>query len=220
MNNQLAFEIVETPSELEHRAELAERDRKIAELEREIDDLRAEIGLAEHMRELEQNPPQLNLNGAGNYETAKEIEIAVAQWFDTLRKIIVPNVYYGMFNYEMDLCVLEPSGYCHEVEIKVSKSDLIADKKKWHKHGDRRIRYLWFAIPEKLRDCIEHIPERAGVLVVSPIGSVSEARSPSPNQLAVKFDDRARAKLARLGVLRMWNLKRVVLYPDRKAVTE
>ena len=44
------------------------------------------------------------------------------------RNIVVDNAYVGTC--EMDICSIKPSGYWEEIEIKVSKSDFLADFKK------------------------------------------------------------------------------------------
>ena len=70
-----------------------------------------------------------------NYETASEIEIAIARHFGTRTHVIIPNLSFAMFPYELDLCVLNmKSFYALEVEIKVSKADLVRDGKKEHAH--------------------------------------------------------------------------------------
>ena len=143
-----------------------------------------------------------------NYETTAEMEIVIARYFDTRKNVIVPNVSHGMFRYEMDLCMLNMVGmYASEVEIKISKSDLKADAKKPHHHDCVSIKYLWFAMPEKLKGCEEYVPEHAGILFVSSKGAVSVARKPVSNKSAQKWDYKKAFRLARLGTLRVWNLK-------------
>lgn len=152
-----------------------------------------------------------------NYETAEEIEIAVAHWFGTRKHVIVPNISWSMLSYECDMMVLFPNGYAAEVEIKVSRSDLMRDKKKGHNHNSNLMRYLYFAIPEKLSEkcIIADFPERAGILVVTkPLrgalvygNNVELLRPPQENLFARKLTDEEKFNLARLGVLRMWNLK-------------
>ena len=67
------------------------------------------------------------------FDTAAEIEVVVAQYFDPRRNVIVPNVWWGWgLRHECDLVVMTKTGYAYEVEIKVSRSDLKADlKKRW-----------------------------------------------------------------------------------------
>ena len=91
-----------------------------------------------------------------------DIEIAIANHFDYRRNIIVSNVSWGMNIHECDLLVLTKSGYATEVEIKISKSDILRDKNKIHGHIHKKIKKLYFAVPENLRNCVDFIPERAG----------------------------------------------------------
>lgn len=144
-----------------------------------------------------------------NYQTCSEIEVAVSNHFDPRRYVIVPNVSWGMFGYELDLCLLNNKTlYAYEVEIKVSKSDLKKDALKQH-HHDRNgnmIRGLYFAMPERMRDCLGLVPERAGVLLVSETGFVTTARDYKPNP-ARKWTYEDAYKLARLGTLRIWSMR-------------
>jgi len=148
-----------------------------------------------------------------NYETTREIEVAIANWFDIRRHIVVPNVSWGMFGYELDLCVLNTTSMCaKEVEIKVSKSDLKRDADKYH-HHDRNgflIKELWFAMPEKMRGCEDLVPERAGILFVTKNGRVLVERKPTANKLYKKWSEANALKLARLGAMRVWALKQMV----------
>lgn len=144
----------------------------------------------------------------GNYETAKEIEIAVAtKWFGVRRNLIVPNVSWGFLPYEADLLILTNSKYAWEVEIKVSRQDLIRDASKGHNHACNKIRQLWFAIPEKLMRCLEFVPAKAGILVVDRKGFVREQRPPAVNTQAIKLTDEEVFTVCRLGALRVWSLK-------------
>jgi hypothetical protein len=141
------------------------------------------------------------------FETAKEIERQIAVYFGIRTHIIVPNVSWSMLSYEADLVVLHSSGYADEVEIKVTRSDLLRDGKKRHNHDSDRFRRLWFAIPQKLEKSILDIPEAAGVLIVKQSGIVREFRKPKINKVAMKFTDEEAFNLARLGCMRVWRLK-------------
>ena len=143
-----------------------------------------------------------------NYETSAEIEIAIAHHFGVLKCIIIPNL-NGMFYYELDLCILSKALYAAEVEIKISKGDLKRDAKKHHCHDWNFdfIKSLWFAMPDKMKGCEEFVPEKAGILFVSTKGKVMEFRKPKINTAAKKWPVEKALALARLGMIRMWNLK-------------
>lgn len=142
---------------------------------------------------------------------AIDIELAVADWLDTRRNLIVPNVSYGLNLHECDLLVLSKSGYATEIEIKVSHSDLKADAKKWHEHRSKRIKFLYFAMPAEMKAYIDDVPAKAGVILVSlkqyGSGYCEIVRRPLANALAVKFSMDDQFQMARLGTLRMWKLK-------------
>jgi hypothetical protein len=145
--------------------------------------------------------------------TTTEIETRVAGYFNYRKNIIVPNVSWGIGLHECDLLVIRDSGYAIEVEIKISKSDLRADAKKEHHHLSNRIKELYFAIPDYLEDCIEYIPERAGVLVLSRYqGGLScyTKRKAKFNLNCRKFTQEEQLKVAHLGTMRIWNLKRQI----------
>jgi len=106
--------------------------------------------------------------------------------------------------------IVTPANYVYEVEIKVNKYDLINDKKKKHQHVDGRIKYLYFAIPDYLEPFKEHIPVRAGIIIVNPEGRCSITRPPVLNtQYKLSADEKY--QVARLGALRIWGLKTKLL---------
>jgi len=149
---------------------------------------------------------------------ASHIELAVAEHFGWLQNLIIPNIYRGLgLNYEADMVILRPSGYAVEVEIKVTKSDIKADRKKKHKHDSCLFRQLWFAVPKELVDCFD-IPLRAGVLAVTNehYGTRDYLRcythrAAKLNKSATKFTDMQRSELQRLGCMRIWTLKKKLL---------
>jgi hypothetical protein len=154
--------------------------------------------------------------------TTQEMEVALAKYLNFRTNVVVPNVSWGMFSHECDLIRLTPAGYCSEVEIKVSLSDLKKDAQKHHNHVDgngyrtNKIKYLYFAIPEYLEQYTNYIPERAGILVVkeimkdwwdSPRLRVYETRKPK-QACNYKFTEAERHKLLHLMAMRIWNLKK------------
>ena len=144
------------------------------------------------------------------------MEIALSRYFNPRKNLIVPNVFWGMFSYEVDLLVVSKSGYATEIEIKVSKQDLIKDKKKRHGHDSYKIKYLYFAIPSYLKDFTEHIPEKAGIIIVSDNYFCQRIRKPRINH-QYKFTEQELFKVARLGAIRIWGLKQKILfYKERK----
>ena len=147
-----------------------------------------------------------------NYETSLEIELAIANWFGIQKYVIVPNLSYALLPYECDLAILSKAGYLYEIEIKVSRSDLIRDKKKhkWN-YDTNKIKKLWFAIPEKLEDVIELIPEKAGILIVKSSVYVSEIKKPQTDNLAQKMSERQQFTIARVGAMRIWALKEALI---------
>lgn len=62
--------------------------------------------------------------------TTLDMEIVLMEYFGVNRNIIVPNVSWGLNLHECDLLIFSKSGYATEVEIKISKQDLLKDKNK------------------------------------------------------------------------------------------
>ena len=137
-----------------------------------------------------------------------DIEIAVASYLNVRTNLIVPNISWGMFLHECDLLVLTPAGYAWEIEIKTTRSDLIKDKKKRHGHRNGKIKYLYFAMPDYLEHCVEHVPERAGVILVNDKLRCRTHRRPKFNKSAYRFSQDERYQVARLGSMRIWGLKK------------
>ncbi len=146
------------------------------------------------------------------YNTASELEYYIARYFDFRQNLIVPNIWWGMgLNHECDLFILTKSGFAYEVEIKTTKADLKRDQKKGHCHGSKFLKRLYFGIPELLSPYIDLIPENAGILVLKPGkygAEVEKVREAKPNPNAIKLTPEKRLKLAELGTLRTWSLRK------------
>lgn len=145
--------------------------------------------------------------------TTLDMEIALIKHFNPRQNLPITNVSWGMFNHECDLFILTSSGYGYEIEIKVSRSDLIKDKDKAHGHIDSRIKYLYFAVPYYLEKDVEHIPNHAGILIVSDENKVYPAVKiiRKPEQKGnYKFSIDEQYQLARLGALRILGLKQKI----------
>jgi len=175
--------------------------------------------------------------------TAQDIEIAVAKYFNYRTNLIVPNVWWGwQLQHEADLIVLRPSGYCDEVEIKVTVADIRADAKKPIGHwDDNRIARVWFAVPHILENSPD-IPAAAGILSVmrgtqrpdtegrwvwSPwregdttwhdYVTVKRAARLRTKESRTVLSAQQRLKLAELGAMRIWDLKASLAARSRKS---
>lgn len=146
--------------------------------------------------------------------TSLDIELAVANHLNVRMNLIVPNVYWGFMDYECDLLVITKAGYAWEVEIKVSKADLIRDKEKYHNHNSDKIKLLYFAIPDYLLKHSEHIPDKAGIFVITQgehDGKIVYYCQKKRNAIAksnYKLTEQEHYDIARLGALRIWGLKK------------
>ena len=159
---------------------------------------------------------------------AKEMELALVNFVNYRDNLIVPNVCWGWgLRHECDLLVVTRAGITWEIEIKTSAADLRRDKKKWHGHVSEKIAYLYFAIPDDLLKLSDEIPERAGIIVCTEIEPEDDdpyihchvEREPQRNEYAPKIELLDRYKLARLGAIRIWKLKKKILDNDSKKET-
>jgi len=159
--------------------------------------------------------------------TTSEMEVSIAKYFGIRKHIIIPNLSWGFDGmHECDLFLIRKSGYAFEVEIKRTKSDLLADFKKYHNHVDRknRIVQLYYAIPQELLEsCEQHIPEQFGILVVERYESLGKFydstrmyREAKRKSGARKLTQKEQLKAARLGVMRVWSLKEKLNNQKRK----
>ena len=151
------------------------------------------------------------------------MELALVRYFNPRKYLIVPNVSWGLFRrQEVDLLLLTSSNYAWEIEIKVNKADLIKDLMKKHEHKNAMISRTYFAIPTSLMEFKDSIPWDAGILEVEEKGyygrfRVIEHRKPTIKH-DYKFTDQERYKLARLGALRIWTLKKRLHKIKSKAI--
>jgi hypothetical protein len=138
---------------------------------------------------------------------SSDVEFAVARYFNPRINLIVPNVYWGLgFSYELDLLICSPERYCTEVEIKVVKSDIKAEEKKFHKHYSKKVRRFFYAVPDYLGDC-EYLPMDCGLITVDENLYCKTIRAPRINRIARPLDESEYLKLLQLGCMRVWTLK-------------
>lgn len=164
-------------------------------------------------------PIKKKTNRQKNTITTLEMEVAIAKYFGIRQNIVVPNISWGFMNHEADMFVVKKSGYASEIEIKRTKSDLISDFKKHHKHQDElnRIQELYYAIPESIYEtCKDLIPKHTGILICDKwlpdwskkwVYNVQTKRKPIKNKSARKLTDKECLKIAHLGTMRIWSLK-------------
>jgi hypothetical protein len=147
-----------------------------------------------------------------------EIEIAIAALFDVRKHIIVPNVSWGAFIHEMDIALINKTGFLKEVEIKISKSDFMKDLQKKHHHIDKhhRISQFYYAMPKYLYENIkELIPKDAGIItcdkneygvhatILKQAKKIKDCR---------KLTIEEQLNIARLGTMRIFSLKKQIIY--------
>lgn len=145
-----------------------------------------------------------------------DIEVALLTALNIRQNIIVPNISFGISRkidgkchnlHECDILSLTKSNYATEYEIKVSKSDFKADKKKKHKHNSLFIKYFCYVVPLEMKAFAEErLEEGQGLIIVTDKLKLSYVALPK-EQKCVKWTDEERLKLAHLGCMRIKNLK-------------
>jgi len=159
-----------------------------------------------------------------------DIEVAIAKYYGVRKNIIVPNISWGFaWMHECDMFIVSKAGIVTEVEIKISKSDLLADFKKGHDHKDRagRITYFYYAMPETLYEkCKDLIPPDAGILTcdrgdwdgASPY--IREKKKPERRKNTRKLTEEEQLKIAWLGTMRIWSLKEKIIKLQKNGVAK
>ena len=150
-----------------------------------------------------------------------EIELTLYHYFRFLQNDVITNIYLDYRKYECDLIVIRnQSLYALEVEIKISVSDLKAERKKqrYQRRGvdcyhdsavgmSQRFKEKWFAMPEKMKQKgLELIPKYAGLLIVNENGGVKIARK-AKKLNSQPLTQAQRTDLLRLGVMKCYKLK-------------
>lgn len=154
--------------------------------------------------------------------TAVDIELAVACHFGHRTTLMVPNVSTGWgLRYEADMVVVK-YGFAMEIEIKVTASDIVADTRKLHGHDSNMFRMLWFAVPDALT-AHPAIPGKAGIMAYCQrvyyagtrseyaVDAIEVRRAPAVNKTAKKLSAEQKFNLARLGTMRIWDLKTALM---------
>lgn len=148
--------------------------------------------------------------------TVKDIQALLAEYFGIRNNIIVPNVSWGLLDYEADLLIMNKTGYVTEIEIKRSWSDFLADfKKDENAHKSENIYQFWYCVPDSLyKDCIEKLKEvypdsldRPNVISYSDSGVLNfhgKSASYCRGKHRKMFLEE-QLKLARLGAMRYWS---------------
>ena len=143
----------------------------------------------------------------------QDMELAVTGLLNFRVYTIVPNVSWGLgLGHECDLLALDQQRRFTEIEIKISKSDLVRDFLKPHGHKSKSISRLIYAVPDHLLEFAKTIiPNEYGIVSVSYNARYKrfEAKHirkkkhrvciPPHNDLIIKFMS--------LGCMRIWTLK-------------
>ena len=152
-----------------------------------------------------------------------DIELAIMNHFNFSQKLIVPNITNFLLSFECDMFILSNSGYATGFEIKVSKNDLKNDLNKRHilglgkqKNGKTGLEYYFgkfkyfnYAVPELLQEeAFKQIPSFCG-LYIAEEKTLQQVRQPK-KLFNYKFTDKERYDVARLGAMRIYNLKRKI----------
>lgn len=157
--------------------------------------------------------------------TSRDIANALARSvFNCRRWTVLPNVSWGWgLDYEADLIAVSPNLWCDEIEIKISKSDLLADRHKRKFNGggiDPRIKRFWYAVPDTLSQvAIESIAPAYGIIEVSapnPTYDFPRAKKirKAPLRTARQVTQQEFHTLLHLALVRYWDQRLTVKQGD------
>lgn len=140
------------------------------------------------------------------------IDSVVKHCFNPRRWAVCPNVSWSSLPWEADILAVSAHGKIHEIEVKMTVSDLAKDKlkRKWAMSPAPMayVHAYWLAVPSKLEAAATKRAAEigGGVIVVSETGLASLVKYPNkwmgpthprPNKVTA-------AALHRLAALRYW----------------
>lgn len=114
---------------------------------------------------------------------------------------VIPNI-STIYSWEIDLFSVNPAGYTYEFEVKISRSDFLADKnkKKWTQMkgaaNDRIPNYMVYVCPDGMIKENE-VPEYAGLYYFKD-GEIIEVKEPKQRHKEKKNINDINFKCARL----------------------
>jgi hypothetical protein len=148
--------------------------------------------------------------------TAREIQWRLAQRYGSpfmarRHLAVVPNISWGMFQWETDLLILHKNLFLSEVEIKISMSDFRADTEKdkfgkyLHRHQEM-IRRFFYAAPKKLAMKMVSMTDYGVIGIDEDSSRIEILKRATPNKLARKMKDSECITILRLAALKAWDL--------------
>lgn len=155
----------------------------------------------------------------------EKIEVALYNHFRFLQNDVITNIFIDSFRHECDLIVIRhKSLYALEVEIKMSVSDLKAERKKkryircgvnyYHDSNvgmSQMFKEKWFAMPEKMKQKgLALIPNYSGLLTINEHGAVKIVRK-AKKLNSKPLTQGQRTDLLRLGVMKCYKLKQRII---------
>ena len=129
------------------------------------------------------------------------------------KNICVPNVSFSMLNHEADLIVVNKNHYATEFEIKRSYEDFVVDFAKKHRHEAEWIYRFVYVLPLSIKDkamkFLEDTDRKDSTCIwfYSEEPWIAEKIGIPHNPKGRKMYLEEILKLARLGVIRYWNLR-------------
>jgi hypothetical protein len=165
------------------------------------------------------------------------IKVLESKYRDTAR-FRVPNIYVFKSDWETDFFVVQKaSGYCYDIEIKITRSDFVADFKKRDKHSILKTGYFeykwrikegynkewteytkniehnfrpnkfYYCVPEGLITA-EEVPEYAGLMYVNNYSVRIVKEAPFIHKEKLKFETRLCDKFYWYWKTGSWELRR------------
>ena len=166
--------------------------------------------------------------------TVKQIQYAIRYcgFWNPRADLMVPNVSWGLLDYEADFVIMTPNGYLTEIEIKRSWEDFKADFKKDHKHDDERIYHFYYCVSEGIWDKVKEYLDsmylrpidRPAVLTYNEWGHITKQNygytGAYRNKKCRKLFLEEQFKLAKLAAFRYWSIEEKTTGAELTAIYE
>lgn len=141
--------------------------------------------------------------------TERDCQLAIFKYRERISAwpILLTNIYFFSW-WESDVLFVTRSGYFHEFEIKLSRSDFKADKKKSRKH-DKLERgcgpsEFYYVCPANMIS-IDEVPDYAGLAYVTSLGSLVIKKKAPRQRDALKIKPEHWQTLADKSCRRHWD---------------
>lgn len=139
----------------------------------------------------------------------RELEMKISKKFCSGKNLVACNVSTGFFkDHEADILVFDASeDFAHEIELKISESDLAKDFDKKSDHFEGCVAFCSYAFPDEMLEYAKSVvPENYGLLSVGK--TVKVKREPQKNESYTPMKEGEKNWLIMSGFNKFWRQKK------------